>query len=274
MAGHIGAWVHAVVVPTAGFVMSRKNKKCTAQIKFELDDSIAIEALILNRLATIPTSRQKGWLQSLLVRGFCEECAEIQGLQQGTGQPHRYIPSDSPTTPTTRREETPTPAKKAHDKSDSAEQQIDQPVVMASLKAVVGGALIVAASNPSTFLNAEETDARQPDMNRLPCIAVGIDDGYAYTKVVLPDGRLIATPSRAHIGQSKVSWIRQAEQLIFEYETDGTVYSVGDVEATPTRFEGYACSGLNRAIVQHALQCADLEGALIKAVSGLPVNSF
>ena len=114
----------------------------------------------------------------------------------------------------------------------------------------------------------------QLDMNRLPCIAVGIDDGYACTKVALPDGRLIATPSRAHIGQSKVSWIRQAEQLIFEYETDGTVYSVGDVEATSTRFEGYACSGLNRAIVQHALQCADLEGALVKAVSGLPVSSF
>lgn len=105
-------------------------------------------------------------------------------------------------------------------------------------------------------------------------VCVGIDDGYAYTKLALPDGRLLATPSRAQIGRSKVSWIREAEQLIFEYETDGTIFSVGDLEAAPTRFDGYACSAMNRAIVQHALQCADLEGLDVQAVSGLPVNAF
>ena len=107
-----------------------------------------------------------------------------------------------------------------------------------------------------------------------PTVCVGIDDGYAYTKLALPDGRVVATPSRAQIGRSKVSWIREAEQLIFEYETDGTLYAVGDVDAALTRFAGYACSGMNRAIVQHALQCADLEGADIRAVSGLPVSAF
>lgn len=112
------------------------------------------------------------------------------------------------------------------------------------------------------------------DTQVTPKVSVGIDDGYAYTKLALPDGRLLATPSSAQIGRSKVSWLREAEQLIFEYETEGTVYAVGDVDAAPTRFDGYACSGMNRAIVQHALQCADLEGACIRAVSGLPVSAF
>lgn len=105
-------------------------------------------------------------------------------------------------------------------------------------------------------------------------IQVGIDDGYAYTKLALPDGRLLATPSRAQIGRSKVSWINQAERRIFEYAADGTTYSVGDVDAASTRFEGYACSGMNRAIVQHALQQAGLEGSDVEAVSGLPVSAF
>jgi len=105
-------------------------------------------------------------------------------------------------------------------------------------------------------------------------IKVGIDDGFAYTKLALADGRFLATPSRAQIGRSKVSWISQAERRIFEYQTDGAVYSVGDVEAAATRFEGYASSGMNRAIVQHALQQAGLENADVDAVSGLPVSAF
>ena len=103
---------------------------------------------------------------------------------------------------------------------------------------------------------------------------VGIDDGFAYTKVALPDGRLSAVPSRAQIGRSKVSWINRAQARISQYETDGTVYSVGDVEAAATRFEGYACSGMNRAIVQHAMLNAGLEAADVDAVSGLPVSAF
>jgi len=105
-------------------------------------------------------------------------------------------------------------------------------------------------------------------------VQVGIDDGFAYTKLALPNGRLLAIPSRAQIGRSKVSWINLAEARICEYETDGTVYSVGDVEAAATRFEGYACSGMNRAIVQHALLEAGLEAADVDAVSGLPVSAF
>ena len=118
------------------------------------------------------------------------------------------------------------------------------------------------------------TESVNIEAQTVSAIQVGIDDGYAYTKLALPDGRLLATPSRAQIGRSKVSWINQAERRIFEYQTDGSTYSVGDVDAASTRFEGYACSGLNRAIVQHAMQQAGLEGCDIEAVSGLPVSAF
>ena len=56
-----------------------------------------------------------------------------------------------------------------------------------------------------------------PTINPSP---VGLDDGYAFTKVALPDGRLTAIPSRARVGQSWVTWINEAEQRIFEYETE------------------------------------------------------
>jgi len=105
-------------------------------------------------------------------------------------------------------------------------------------------------------------------------IPIGLDDGYAYTKVALPDGRLIVIPSRARVGHAGVTWIHEAQQRVFEYETENTVYAVGAVEGAPTQFEGYPWSGLNRAITQHALQVAGLAGRTIHAVSGLPVSTF
>ncbi len=105
-------------------------------------------------------------------------------------------------------------------------------------------------------------------------IPIGLDDGYAYTKVALPDGRLVVTPSRARIGRAGVTWVHQDRPRIFEYETEGTVYAVGAVDGAPTHFEGYPASGLNRVIVQHALQEAGLAGRTLHAVSGLPVSAF
>jgi len=105
-------------------------------------------------------------------------------------------------------------------------------------------------------------------------IKIGIDDGFAVTKLALPDGRCIGVPSRAEIGHARVSWLHPGERRIVEYETESTVYAVGDVDGAATRFDGYACSGMNRAIVQHALQCAGLEGQQVCAVSGLPVSAF
>lgn len=112
------------------------------------------------------------------------------------------------------------------------------------------------------------------DSNTMTPIQVGVDDGYAFTKVALPDGRLIAIPSRARVGKAGVTWIDNGRQRIFEYETEGAVYAVGAVDGAPTHFEGYSTSGLNRVIVQHALQEAGLAGRSIHAVSGLPVSAF
>lgn len=112
------------------------------------------------------------------------------------------------------------------------------------------------------------------DPDTLNPVPVGLDDGYACTKLALPDGRLLVIPSRARLGVSAVTWIQQAEQRIFEYETEDTVYSVGAVDGEPTHFEGYPWSGHNRAIVQHALQRAGLDGRTVHAVSGLPVSAF
>ncbi len=112
------------------------------------------------------------------------------------------------------------------------------------------------------------------DANSINPIPVGLDDGYAFTKIALPDGRLVAIPSRARVGQSGVTWIHEAEQRISEYETEDTVYSVGAIDGAPTHFEGYPWSGLNRAVVQHALQQAGLAGKSVHAVSGLPVSTF
>ncbi len=105
-------------------------------------------------------------------------------------------------------------------------------------------------------------------------LSIGLDDGYACTKLALADGRVTVIPSRARIGRSGVTWIHQAQQRIFEYETDATVYSVGTVDGAPTRFEGYPSSGLNRSIVQHALQQAGLAGRSLHVVSGLPVSAY
>jgi plasmid segregation protein ParM len=112
------------------------------------------------------------------------------------------------------------------------------------------------------------------DINPVMPAAIGLDDGYAFTKIVLSDGRFIAIPSRACIGRTGITWLEKAEQRVFEYETDDTVYSVGAVDGTATYFDEYPWSGLNRSIVQHALKVAGLEGRSIHVVSGLPVSSF
>ena len=58
-------------------------------------------------------------------------------------------------------------------------------------------------------------------------MSVGLDDGYALTKLALPDGRLVAIPSRARLGRANVTWIDNAEQRIFEYETEDAVVCRG-----------------------------------------------
>jgi plasmid segregation protein ParM len=122
--------------------------------------------------------------------------------------------------------------------------------------------------------NIQQDEETPTNRDPMQVIQVGLDDGYAYTKVALPNGKLMAVPSRARMGEAGVTWIREEEQRIFEYETDGTVYSVGAVDGEPTQFDEYPGSGLNRVIVQHALQQAGLTGRSVHMVTGLPVSAF
>ena len=103
---------------------------------------------------------------------------------------------------------------------------------------------------------------------------VGLDDGYAYTKVALPSGRLVAVPSRACVGTAGMTSVFGDGPVVREYETDNRRYAVGPVEAESTRFDDYPYSNLNRVVVQHALQVAELDGAVLHVVSGLPVSTF
>jgi plasmid segregation protein ParM len=105
-------------------------------------------------------------------------------------------------------------------------------------------------------------------------ISIGLDDGYAYTKLALADDRLVAIPSRARVGRANVTWLNEAKHKIAEYEAEGTVYAAGEVDGEPTYFDGYPFSGLNRVIVQHGMQHAKLGGYSVHAVSGLPVSAF
>jgi plasmid segregation protein ParM len=112
------------------------------------------------------------------------------------------------------------------------------------------------------------------DSNDSEPINIGLDDGYAFTKLALADGRLVAIPSRARVGRANVTWLNEAQHKIAEYETEGRLYAAGEIDGEPTYFEGYPFSGLNRVIVQHGMQQAKLGGHSVHAVSGLPVSAF
>ena len=46
----------------------------------QLDPRLALEAILLNRLARLPTTRRQEWLRSLLVQGFRSECQALRGV--------------------------------------------------------------------------------------------------------------------------------------------------------------------------------------------------
>lgn len=108
-------------------------------------------------------------------------------------------------------------------------------------------------------------------------ILVGVDDGYAMTKIALPDGKLLQIPSRARTGVHGVSSLGRGgdEELDCGYETEGGQYTVGRyVEGEGTRFDDYPFSPLNRVVVHHALRLAGLSGRQVKVATGLPVKHY
>ena len=49
------------------------------RIVLQLDERIALEAIILNRRERIPATRRQEWLRGLLVQGFRSECQVLRG---------------------------------------------------------------------------------------------------------------------------------------------------------------------------------------------------
>jgi len=49
------------------------------RIVLQLDERIALEAIILNRRERIPATRRQEWLRGLLVQGFRSECQTLRG---------------------------------------------------------------------------------------------------------------------------------------------------------------------------------------------------
>ena len=49
------------------------------RVVVQLDPRVALEAILLNRLERIPTSRRQEWLRGLLVQGFRAECQALRG---------------------------------------------------------------------------------------------------------------------------------------------------------------------------------------------------
>ena len=111
-------------------------------------------------------------------------------------------------------------------------------------------------------------------------IQVGVDDGYAMTKVAfsLPNGQvhLLKIPSRARAGSHGISSIgAKANEIDGSYITDDVEFVVADdIDGEGTRFDDYPFSSLNRVIIHHALRLAGLAGKSIKIGTGLPVAHY
>lgn len=105
--------------------------------------------------------------------------------------------------------------------------------------------------------------------------ALGIDDGHSNIKLVTPEGRCILLPSRAVSGALAMVSISGQEARSFEYETRDGSYTVGEIPRTdPTNFNGYPTSGMNAALVAHALRVAGFGGKNVSVCTGLPLKTY
>lgn len=105
---------------------------------------------------------------------------------------------------------------------------------------------------------------------------LGVDDGYAETKIVMQDGRSFRIPSIAKAGVMNQVSISGSETTIFPYQTNEGNYITGEIsESDPTAFDEYPVSALNRVIVSHAIRQAGIPaGSEVVICTGLPVKKF
>lgn len=107
-------------------------------------------------------------------------------------------------------------------------------------------------------------------------IYAGVDDGFAETKIVLSNGKVVRIPSQAKAGEMNQISINGSATTVFSYGTQDGRYIIGDIrEAESTAFDDYPVSAMNRVIVTHALRKAGVPAnAELYICSGLPINKF
>jgi plasmid segregation protein ParM len=114
-------------------------------------------------------------------------------------------------------------------------------------------------------------------------VIVGVDDGYASTKIVIFGGQEMpvvefAIPSRARSGEQGIASIDDrgdGKTVSARYETENVKFSVGDfADSESSRFDEYPYSKMNRVIVHHALRVAGLAGRPVRIATGLPFSSY
>lgn len=105
---------------------------------------------------------------------------------------------------------------------------------------------------------------------------LGVDDGYAETKIVMQDGQSFKIPSIAKAGLMNQISLSGSETTVFPYQTNDGNYITGEIlEADPTAFDEFPISALNRVIVSHAIRSAGIPaGSEVIICTGLPVKKF
>lgn len=107
-------------------------------------------------------------------------------------------------------------------------------------------------------------------------VFVGSDDGFDETKLTTSLGDFSRRPSMAKAGEVSQVALGSVRKKTFGYKTDEGHFVVGDLrDPDTTAFDGYPTSGMNRALVMHALRESGLnEEHEIVLCSGLPIKRY
>lgn len=116
-------------------------------------------------------------------------------------------------------------------------------------------------------------------MSKKKLLLIGVDDGYAQTKVYgeCPERGMVKYKMRssARAGRDGLGTISGLGGVSCYKTPEGDIFTVSDsVEGESTRFDGFHTSTLNRVLVHHALLQAGFGGREIHVVTGLPIEDY
>lgn len=107
-------------------------------------------------------------------------------------------------------------------------------------------------------------------------VFVGGDDGFDETKLTTSLGDFYRRPSMAKAGEVSQVALGSVRKKTFGYKTEEGHFVVGDLrDPDTTAFDGYPTSGMNRALVMHALRETGLtEEHDVVLCTGLPIKRY